>query len=259
MNRKIRALLVVMVAVLMTLSLAACGGGDASTSPEASPSVEPTPSVEPSADPSVEPSEEPSTEPSEEPSAEPSDVDLSNVPHVPYAETPPVLGENDAIWDTALELDINNHKTSNTSTTGKAKVLWDDEFLYVRVVVTDDSVFSGDSGSAWLNDSVEFFFGAGSGGANQYRVSAANQLSGQTVSDSWASVEAPGYIVEAKLAKKTLTFADGELLTFEVQINDSTSAGGDRDSAGNVISWKSAPDTAYGGSADFTDSLVLSK
>jgi hypothetical protein len=169
------------------------------------------------------------------------------------------LGGNDAIWDDSdvLELHVDRQKNGNTPTTGIAKVLWDDDFLYVRVVVTDDSVFSGAGGDAWQNDSIELFVGPGSSGSNQYRISATGELSGLAVSESWTSIESPGYIVEAKVAKGTLTFAAGAPLTFEVQINDSTSAGGDRDSAGNVISWAGAPDTAWPGSSGFTDSLVL--
>ncbi|MCL1807927.1 MAG: hypothetical protein FWG31_09530 [Oscillospiraceae bacterium] len=191
----------------------------------------------------------------------PAAVAVPDVPYALYVDTPPVLGENDAVWNGAnvLELDVSNAKNDKSSTTGKAKVLWDDSFLYVRVVVTDDDVFEGSGGSQWLNDSVELFVGPGTGGVNQYRVSATNDKSGTAVADSWASIEDPGYIVEFKIAKGSLAFEDGAMLTFEVQINDSTSAGGDRDTNGNVISWAGDPDTGYSSDASFKDSIALWK
>jgi 2',3'-cyclic-nucleotide 2'-phosphodiesterase (5'-nucleotidase family) len=186
-------------------------------------------------------------------------LETPDVPYAMFVETAPVFGTNDAVWNSAgvMELDVSKMKNANTATTGTARVLWDDDFLYVRVVVTDDSVFTGSGGSQWLNDGVEIFLGPGTGGANQYRIGASNDKSGQAAADSWTSIEAPGYIVEVKLAKKTLVFEDGAIITFEVQINDSTSAGGDRDTAGNVISWTGTPDTGYNSFASFADSLLL--
>ncbi|MCL2637045.1 MAG: glycosyl hydrolase family 8 [Oscillospiraceae bacterium] len=179
-------------------------------------------------------------------------------PSVPYALFgTPTLGLNDSIWENAAELQVNNSNNVNATARGIARVLWDDSFLYVRVEVTDPDVYTGTPPNNHHNyDGVEIFVGAGSSGSNQYRLNPSGARSGQTPNDSWAGITGTGYIVEYKVAKGSLNFAPDAPLTFEVQINDSNSTGGTRL---GCISWYATPDTAWGGSTAFTDSLLLWK
>ncbi|MCL2697336.1 MAG: glycosyl hydrolase family 8 [Oscillospiraceae bacterium] len=179
-------------------------------------------------------------------------------PSVPYASFgTPTLGTNNTIWNNAAELDVSNSNHVNATARGKARVLWDDSFLYVRVEVTDPDVYTGTPPNNHHNyDGVEIFVGAGSSGSNQYRLNPSGARSGQAPNESWAGITGTGYIVEFKVAKGSLTFAPDAPLTFEVQINDSSSAGGTRL---GCISWYAAPDTAWGGSSAFANSLLLWK
>ena len=170
----------------------------------------------------------------------------------------PELGSNDPLWEKTTEHKIDQSTLSEEDTgpeaTGTVRILWDEDYLYTRVVVEDSDVYTG-NGPDHQYDSVEFFVGPGDNGSNQWRVSATGVLSGQTAQGraAWTELTDTGYIVEMRIPKRSLTLEEGPF-TFEVNINNSTSAGGDRY---EVVSSFGEPDTGFSGHASFEDSLTL--
>jgi predicted peptidase len=187
----------------------------------------------------------------------------ANVANAQANETPtamfgtPELGSNDPLWSQTMEHLINKSTVPadpRPHATGTTRILWDHNYLYARVVVNDRNLYQGDGGDHQY-DSLEFYVGAGGEGANQWRVSATGVFSGQTAPGraAWTERTETGYIVEMRIPKRTLTFAEGKL-TFDVYINNSTQNGGDRY---EVVSCFGNPDAGYSSSDSFTDSLQL--
>ena len=139
--------------------------------------------------------------------------------------------------------------------TGTVKILWDDDYVYARVVVEDSNLYQG-PGADHTYDSVEFFVGPGSSGSNQWRVSATGVFSGQSHTDraAWTEITDTGYIVEMRIPKRDLILEPSGKLTFEVNINNSTENGGDRY---EVVSAFGDPDAGFNSDASFRDSVKL--
>lgn len=170
----------------------------------------------------------------------------------------PELGSNDPLWALTMEHPINKSTVPSDPrphATGTARILWDHDYLYARVVVEDSNLYKG-AGGDYQYDSLEFYVGNGSGGSNQWRVSATGVFSGQSAPGraAWTQITDTGYIVEMRIPKGTLTLQEGKL-TFEVYINNSTDKGGDRY---EVVSSFGVPDAGYSSDASFRDSLQLS-
>ncbi|WP_224753793.1 S-layer homology domain-containing protein [Paenibacillus terricola] len=170
----------------------------------------------------------------------------------------PELGSNDPLWALTMEHPINKSTVPDDPrphATGTARILWDHDYLYARVVVKDSNLYKG-AGGDHTYDSLEFYVGNGSSGSNQWRISATGVFSGQSAQGraAWTQITDTGYIVEMRIPKRTLTLEEGKL-TFEVYINNSTDKGGDRY---EVVSSFGAPDTGYSSDASFKDSLQLS-
>ncbi|WP_238162391.1 sugar-binding protein [Cohnella sp. AR92] len=169
----------------------------------------------------------------------------------------PELGSDDPLWALTMEHLINKSTVPNDPrphATGTARILWDNDYLYARVVVKDSNLYQG-AGGDYQYDSLEFYVGNGSGGSNQWRVSATGVFSGQSAPGraAWTQITDTGYIVEMRIPKGALTLQEGKL-TFEVYINNSTEKGGDRY---EVVSSFGVPDAAYSSDASFRDSLRL--
>ncbi|PJN52569.1 hypothetical protein PAEAM_45170 [Paenibacillus sp. GM1FR] len=187
-----------------------------------------------------------------------------NIENAEANETPtaifgtPELGSNDPLWGQTMEHHINKSTVPadpRPHATGTARILWDHDYLYSRVVVNDSNLYQG-AGGDHQYDSLEFYVGTGTGGSNQWRVSATGVFSGQAAPGraAWTQITETGYIVEMRIPKRTLTLEEGKL-TFEVYINNSTEKGGDRY---EVVSSFGVPDAAYTSADSFTDSLQLS-
>lgn len=170
----------------------------------------------------------------------------------------PELGSDDPLWAKTMEHLINKSTVPGDPrphATGSARILWDHDYLYARVVVEDSNLYQG-AGGDYQYDSLEFYVGNGSGGSNQWRVSATGVFSGQSAPGraAWTQITDTGYIVEMRIPKGTLTLQEGKL-TFEVYINNSTDKGGDRY---EVVSSFGVPDAGYSSDTSFRDSLQLS-
>ncbi|WP_434751937.1 S-layer homology domain-containing protein [Paenibacillus amylolyticus] len=169
----------------------------------------------------------------------------------------PELGSNDPLWSQTMEHHINKSTVPTDPrphATGTARILWDHDYLYARVVVNDSNLYQG-AGGDHRYDSLEFYVGTGTGGSNQWRVSSTGVFSGQAAPGraAWTQITETGYIVEMRIPKRNLTLQEG-MLTFEVYINNSTENGADRY---EVVSSFGIPDAAYTSSDSFTDSLQL--
>ncbi|MCT2537841.1 prolyl oligopeptidase family serine peptidase [Aquibacillus koreensis] len=169
----------------------------------------------------------------------------------------PELGSNDRLWEKTMEHSINRSNVPDDprpKATGTTRILWDEDYLYARVVVEDSDVFVG-NGPDHMYDSVEFYVGPGSSGSNQWRVSAMGLWSGQNAQGraAWTDLTETGYIVEVRIPKRNLTLEEGPF-TFEVYINNSSSEGNDRY---EVVSSFGDPDAGFSSDASFRDKLTL--
>ncbi len=178
----------------------------------------------------------------------------------------PVLGTDDALWETATELELTSRIFTGTpeqegspEATGKARVLWDEDFLYVRVDVTDEQIALGQAGagSEHMYDGVEVYLGAGEGGSNQWRLGAnGNFAGGQNAPgrEGFVKMTDGGYIAELKVPGVNVALTNDSPITFDVYINNSSATGNDRY---EVVSALGDPDAAYGSDESFRDSLIL--
>ena len=147
----------------------------------------------------------------------------------------PVLGAGDALWAKAPELPVDRLLWTESGATGTAKVLWDGGNIYVQVKV-NDPVLNDAASADHEKDSVEIFFNETNSksvtytpGMGQYRVNFKNGKSGAAAGlESYAEITGYGYLIEIKMPFKVHAPAKGDLIGFDVQINDA--ANGKRES-----------------------------
>lgn len=162
-----------------------------------------------------------------------------------------VDGEIDDAWANAEDVPLSI--VLGAKNEGSAKVLWDEENLYVLFTVKD-SVLNKDNENAWEQDSIEVFIDENNSKAGgyepddkQYRVSYENFLSfngDQCVEENMKSavkITDDGYIVEASFKWTDITPAAGDAVGLELQVND---AGADGARSG-TLSWADNTGTGY--------------
>ncbi|WP_040950848.1 endo-1,4-beta-xylanase [Gorillibacterium massiliense] len=145
--------------------------------------------------------------------------------------TPVIDGTVDTVWSGAPELPINRYQMAWQGASGVAKVLWDDQNLYVLVQVSDTQLDKSNE-NAWEQDSVEVFVDENNGKTTfyqdddgQYRVNFDNEttFSPASIADGFVSathVSGTNYTVEMKIPFKKVTPSNDSKLGFDVQIND---------------------------------------
>ncbi|MBU9714156.1 endo-1,4-beta-xylanase, partial [Bacillus tamaricis] len=153
-----------------------------------------------------------------------------------YTETAPILnGEIDAVWANAPRLSINRFQQAWSTATGMARVLWDEENLYVLFEVNDSELDKGNA-DAWEQDSVEVFLDQTNGkapnyaaypGVGQYRVNFENDQSTGAGDpsvyegfESAAKVNGTSYVVEMKIPLTEISPENGKKIGFDAQVND---------------------------------------
>ncbi|MDR2447229.1 MAG: endo-1,4-beta-xylanase [Treponema sp.] len=148
----------------------------------------------------------------------------------------PKLDGNDAIWNSATEIPVNQHLTAWQGATGTARVLWDDKNLYVLVTV-HNAVMNKTNANPAEQDSVEVFIDENNGKTNafekddgQYRVNFDNEASFNPASaksgfKSAAIVSGAAYTVAMRIPLRTIKPANGTLVGFDVQINGASPQG----------------------------------
>jgi len=159
--------------------------------------------------------------------------------------TPTIDGKIDDVWNNSQVMDIAKFSVGSKGAVGTAKALWDDKYIYVLVEVKDNLLTKA-SADAYQQDSVEIFIDENNAkttsyelGDVQYRVNFDNERSINGVDDANSFITATslidgGYIIEAALPSRLGTFSEGQVIGFDLQINDDDNNDGTRD---NVTNW----------------------
>ena len=151
--------------------------------------------------------------------------------------TPEIDGEADDLWADAPVINVNKKPDGQAQDAASAvvKTLWDEEYLYVYVDVSD-SELNSTSGNPWEQDSVEVFLSEtlhrGSeykDGDGQYRVTYEGDKSfkSDSMAEGFASsakIVDGGYIVEMKIPFRVIEPAAGTKVGFDVQLNDASAS-----------------------------------
>lgn len=144
-------------------------------------------------------------------------------------------GEADSEWDKAVAIPLTINL--GASVTADAKVLWDDENLYVYATVKD-RVLNKDSGEAYQQDSLEVFIDENNAKTEsyddddkQYRINYVNEHSfnGKKCLEenvrSAAKETEDGYVIEAAFKWTDIQPKEGDRIGLEFQINDADASG----------------------------------
>jgi hypothetical protein len=196
---------------------------------------------------------------------------------------PPIIdGTIDAIWNNVNVKPMNATKvltgtiSDANDLSGFAKVLWDNTYIYLLSVVTDDTK-KNDSPNSYDDDAVEFYFDANNDKAKSYATGDVQYTFGwndgtvvgvlpsgrSTTGITYSSVSTTtGYIIEARIPWATIPVSPvaGKELGIDFMINDDDDASASRDSK---VSWNSETDNAYQdpslfGTVKFDDALITS-
>ncbi|WP_306748421.1 endo-1,4-beta-xylanase [Agathobacter rectalis] len=144
-------------------------------------------------------------------------------------------GEADSEWDKAVAIPLTINLGAKV--TADAKVLWDDENLYVYATVKDP-VLNKDGGEAYQQDSLEVFIDENNAKTEsyddddkQYRINYENEHSfngKKCLEDnvqSVAKVTGDGYVIEAAFKWTDIQPKKGDRIGLEFQINDADASG----------------------------------
>lgn len=160
--------------------------------------------------------------------AEEEDIERSEAHVMPG--TPVIDGEIDAEWADAEVISATQYIQNTVGATAEIQTMYDDENLYVLAVVTDDNLQKG-SANPWEQDSVEIFVDEDAerstsyaSGDFQYRIDFENVQSGPACVSA-TSITDTGYIVEAAIPLTLGSKAPGDIMGFEIQINDDQGSG----------------------------------
>ncbi len=148
---------------------------------------------------------------------------------IPYG-TISVDGEEDAAWDNAVNIPLTINKGSEAS--ANAKVLWDDDNLYVYATIKD-AVLDKTGAQTHEQDSLEVFIDEDNGKTasygeddKQYRINYDNEQSfngkkclAENVKSKTKTIDG-GYVVEAAFKWTDIKPANGTKIGLEFQIND---------------------------------------
>lgn len=158
---------------------------------------------------------------------------------------------SDAAWAEVKEFPLSINLGADV--TANAKVLWDEEKLYVLVDVKDE-VLNKDSSDAWQQDSVEFFIDENNAKSSsyqeddkQYRVNYENTHSFNGTKcleeniESAAVLTEEGYRIEASFKWTDIQPTAGTKVGFELQINDANASG----KRSGTLSWADKTGNGY--------------
>lgn len=147
--------------------------------------------------------------------------------------TPTIDGEKDDVWENAKEANVKIQATAWSGATGKAKTLYDDEYFYILVDVTDFNL-DDSSYNEHEKDSVEVYLDQGNeknaffdNNDYHYRVNYKGKVTYGTVPtqegfEGKVTSSTMGYIIECAIPLEKAV-KEGQVMGFEVQINDAAS------------------------------------
>ena len=172
---------------------------------------------------------------------------------------PAIDGTEGAVWSASSSASLNNviggTVTNAADLSGYYKALWDDNYFYVLVNITDN-VKTNNAGTDYYNDdAVEVFFDIGNNkpttyGANDFQYTFRwndntiyeknNKTTGVTFSKT---DNGTGYVMTMRFPWSTLTGtpAINQLVGFDIEVNDDDD-GGARDAK---MSWAASADQAW--------------
>ena len=171
---------------------------------------------------------------------------------IPYG-TISVDGEEDAAWNNAVNIPLTINKGSEAS--ANAKVLWDDDNLYVYATIKD-AVLDKTGAQTHEQDSLEVFIDEDNGKTasygeddKQYRINYNNEQSfngkkclAENVKSKTKTIVG-GYVVEAAFKWTDIRPANGTKIGLDLQINDAK--GGKRT---GTLSWYDETGMGWSGS-----------
>lgn len=173
-------------------------------------------------------------------------VVVSDIPA--YAEavsgTPIIDGKIDDVWADAPIINVNNYSMGTDGATGVSRVLWDSSYIYVLTEVKD-AFLSKVSNNSYEQDTVEVFLDENNHKTTSYESDdiqcRVNYDGEKTVTDglstdrfSSAAVKtADGYIVEIAIPSTLGGFTSGQIVGFDLQVNDDGEGDGKRTSIAN--------------------------
>lgn len=171
---------------------------------------------------------------------------------IPYG-TISVDGEEDAAWNNAVNIPLTINKGSEAS--ANAKVLWDDDNLYVYATIKD-AVLDKTGAQTHEQDSLEVFIDEDNGKTasygeddKQYRINYDNEQSfngkkclAENVKSATKKIDG-GYVVEAAFKWTDIRPANGTKIGLDLQINDAK--GGKRT---GTLSWYDETGMGWSGS-----------
>lgn len=142
-----------------------------------------------------------------------------------------VDGTIDAVWSQADSIHVDTYTQNTDGATAVVKTLYSEDALYVLAIVTDDHLSKANA-NPWEQDSVEIFIDENRNRSDehqaddvQYRINYMNETSNSksTIADrfqSATSITNGGYIVEVKIPMQLGAKVAGDMIGFDVQIND---------------------------------------
>lgn len=150
-----------------------------------------------------------------------------------------VDGEIDDAWANAPSIEIDHFQMGKTgeNASGTAKMLWDANYIYVLVQVDDPNGIYASSTNHYECDTVEIFFDENNHKTSAYQSDDIQCRIGfdgsKTVSDNhsvddFVSATATGshsYVVEVAIPYTISRFTSGQVVGFDIQINDDDGSG----------------------------------
>ncbi|SDC30353.1 endo-1,4-beta-xylanase [Pelagirhabdus alkalitolerans] len=146
-------------------------------------------------------------------------------------EAPSIDGEMDDVWNEASTLSVDRMHQAWQTGTGIARTLWDEEYLYVFMEVSN-SELDISAEEAHEQDSVEIFLdqentkaSSYEDGVGQYRVNYENvpSFNPPEISEGFesaTSLSGTNYTVEAKIPWTEISPETGQTVGFDAQVND---------------------------------------
>lgn len=163
--------------------------------------------------------------------------------------TPVINAEMDDIWKTTEEIATETVVMGSLKgASAKARVLWDEDHIYVYAVISDP-ILDDASSNPWEQDSFEIFIDENNNKTPsyqpddaQYRVNFKNIQTFGTGASKENIISATkilkegdkviGYVVEVGIKMKTRKLSAGTIIGFDIQVNDGTA--GVRT---NILTW----------------------
>jgi endo-1,4-beta-xylanase len=150
-------------------------------------------------------------------------------------------GVIDAAWKDAKEIVTDRWVAGTSGSKAKVRTLWNNGKLYVLAEVAD-TLLSKQSPNVWEQDSIEIFIDRNNAKTDyfeaddgQYRINFDNEVSLNPVSLQGTLVSATkrtavGYVVEAEIALPGGPPIAGDIIGFDMQVNNDEDGNGSRDS-----------------------------